>query len=472
MNAPGKQLPLETLRNAIADALWTLSASDVPSACARLGLAEGTAEEAFQSKRKYVRTRITSMSESELLSLAQAVIREYDVPNLVDFVSELTAHSEHRVTDLTRRAILEALDSVEELFGSLSVMDGLGTLAPNWQQASTYSPSFNATLLTDVEQHYLRNRDFSHSQLLELCGALTCSQKRFFALLEQVTNPLSRKGAEQVGLATRLNELLVADGFELTVTTHMSRHPVYSVRRLVGGVKGAAKNLIFASVNAKPDLVFADAINNDIAIVNDSDALIYDRLLPETGLAWVELTDWWASRQGTDANEPSDRQLFLRLRSAVLAANSPGEYALFQTYFKHFVPLLGRDLPALIPQVYLHFDPKTTAQRNADPVLVRQRMDLLLLLDHSTRIVVEVDGKHHYAEGTQASPSRYGTMAAEDRKLRLQGYEVYRFGAAEFSDTHRAGHGWTVGPISEALAVDFFERLFQRHPPWGSAPPG
>lgn len=57
----------------------------------------------------------------------------------------------------------------------------------------------------------------------------------------------------------------------------MSPHPVFSVQRLQGGVAGVAKNLIFAAVNTKPDLFFTDAINNDVAIVNDSNALVYDR---------------------------------------------------------------------------------------------------------------------------------------------------------------------------------------------------
>lgn len=465
MGNQGRQVPLETLRDAIADGLWTLNASDVPSACTRLGLANGTAEEAFRSKRKYVRTRITSLSGSELIALAQAALREHDIPALQDFVSELTTHAEHRVTDLTRRGILESLDSLDQLFGSIVLLDGLAALAPNWQQASTMSQRLDETLLTDIEQHYIRNADLSNSKLLNLCGALTCSQQRFFTLLEQLTTPLARQGNEQEKLALILNEHLAADGFALEVTSQMSRHPVYSVRRLHGGVRGAAKNLIFASVRSKPDLVFTDAINNDVTIVNDSDALVYDRILPDTGLTWASLVDWWANAIGATKGESSGRQLYRRLSAAVLGANSPGEYALFYTYFKQFVPLLGRDLPALIPQVYLHFDPKTAAQRGSSPVLVRQRMDFLLLLDHNIRIVVEVDGRHHFSDGDTASPARYAAMAAEDRRLRLQGYEVYRFGAAEFHDTEWSGKGWQVGAASQAVTTDFFGRLFKKHPP-------
>jgi len=48
-----------------------------------------------------------------------------------------------------------------------------------------------------------------------------------------------------------------------------------------------------ARSNAKPDLYFTDASNNDVAIVNESDALIYDRPLSEAGLLWSTLVDWW-----------------------------------------------------------------------------------------------------------------------------------------------------------------------------------
>ncbi len=43
-------------------------------------------------------------------------------------------------------------------------------------------------------------------------------------------------------------------------------------------------------------------------------------------------------------------------------------------------------------------------------------------------------------------------MMAEDRKLRLAGYEVYRFGGAELQ-----------GELGEAPVRDFFEGLFRRY---------
>jgi very-short-patch-repair endonuclease len=43
----------------------------------------------------------------------------------------------------------------------------------------------------------------------------------------------------------------------------------------------------------------------------------------------------------------------------------------------------------------LHYDPLTARQRGFE-VLLRQRMDLLLLLPADARVVLEVDGVRHY----------------------------------------------------------------------------
>ena len=464
MAQPHRQPPLETLRDAIAEALWgAVSAPALPAACVALGLRDGDSAEAMNSKRKYVRSRITIFKGPELFALAQRVVEEFGAADLADYVSELTTHADHRITDLTRRAVLAELVSAGELFGNLPVWDGIAVLSPDLEKPAQYSTKFAATLRDDIQRHYVEDNDLNNAELLELCGALTCSQQRFFDMLEKVVDPVCRRGPEQERLVQVLNKLLVADGFVLVVVGEVSRHPQYGVRRVAGGVAGAPKNLIFAAINCKPDLYFADAINNDVAIANDSDALIYDRVLSDGGLRWDALVDWWRDRERREEVADARKSLFVRLRTAVHAAQSPGEVAIFEAYYAHFARSMGDKLPALIPQVYLHYDPRTASERGAGRVLTRQRMDFLLLLGHGVRVVVEVDGKHHFANGEVASPARYAEMAAEDRRLRLQGYEVYRFGAAEFADVERVDGRYVVGPRSRQLIADFFEKLFARH---------
>jgi hypothetical protein len=213
------------------------------------------------------------------------------------------------------------------------------------------------------------------------------------------------------------------------------------------GVAGEPKNLIFAADGAKPRIVLRDAINNTIEIVENADkCLIYDRHIGATGLTWADLTHWWAAR---DPVEPTPaRSLFRRLRDSLA---SPPERVLFNAYGSLYGQAQGDELPALLPQVYLHYDPYT-ARELVDQdggALMRQRMDFLLLLPRGRRIVVEVDGKQHYAEGDRASPRRYAEMVSEDRRLRLAGYEVYRFGGAELPDSPRA----------RELVLRFFEDL-------------
>jgi very-short-patch-repair endonuclease len=219
------------------------------------------------------------------------------------------------------------------------------------------------------------------------------------------------------------------------------------------GVDGELKNLIFAAHGPKPRIVLRDAINNVIEIVEHADAcLVYDRALDAAGLSWGALTAWWAESSPRAGDDPA-RSLYTRLRASV---ESPAEKMLFNAYGARYGGDGGDQVPALIPQVYLHYDPYTLrelAHRNGQ-VLPRQRMDFLLLLADRSRIVIEVDGKQHYADGDTASPNRYAAMVAEDRKLRLAGYEVYRFGGAELHPDD---------PDAPARAQRFFDELLDRH---------
>jgi hypothetical protein len=52
-------------------------------------------------------------------------------------------------------------------------------------------------------------------------------------------------------------------------------------------------------------------------------------------------------------------------------------------------------------------------------------MDFLLLLPNDVRVVIEIDGKEHYANGDLACPKKYSEMVNTDRLLKLDGYQVF-----------------------------------------------
>ena len=222
----------------------------------------------------------------------------------------------------------------------------------------------------------------------------------------------------------------------------------------VRGVDGELKNIIFASTGPKPRIVLRDAINNVVEVVeNEEYCLFYDRPLSEAGLTWAELVDWW--RASNELGDQDDvevaRSLYRRL---VASLDSPPENTLFRTYCERYGSAEeGAGQPALLPQVYLHYDPRTRRERGGAPsVLMRERMDFLLLLPRGVRIVLEVDGKQHYAECDAASPRLYSEMVSEDRRLRLRGYEVYRFGGYELT-----------APEAADMLRGFFDSLLAQH---------
>jgi len=226
-----------------------------------------------------------------------------------------------------------------------------------------------------------------------------------------------------------LNQFLRFDGYEL-----VQEGIRYDVHRYVDPSlpeRDAVKNIIFAANGPKPEIVLVDAISNRIRIVkNEEYCLIYDRKIQKDGLFWNDLVNWWS--EGNNLHHLSkslqNRRLYERLAQSL---GSIPEENLFKAYYSIFAPKLGDQLPALIPQVYLHYDPYTIRQLAGERRLIRQRMDFLLLLSNGSRVVIEVDGIQHYSQNNIAKPALYAEMVEEDRRLKLAGYEVYRFGGYE-----------------------------------------
>ena len=221
-----------------------------------------------------------------------------------------------------------------------------------------------------------------------------------------------------------------------------------------GGVEGKTKNLIFAANGPKPDIVLRDAMSNDIEIVANAEyCLVYDQPIPAEGLTMAHLANWWREREGmSEGTADRDAALALHARLVTCLGDNDAERLVFDAYTTRYRTSL--DIPALIPQVYLHYDPHDQRLRHttaAGAPLERQRMDFLLLFSDKRRVVIEVDGKQHYAQGEKANPQLYGRMVAEDRRLKLAGYEVFRFGGAEL-----------FGIESQQMVEDFFDQLANR----------
>lgn len=332
----------------------------------------------------------------------------------------------------------------DELLDRLWILD-----ADDWMHLLGANPR---GLRAEIQQHVHRNpEDWPAEVLFDQLGAYDASDRRFALFLEGLASADVRPDeAAQRHFVACVNEPLRSCGVELRETGSEGGYPIFSLVLLHAATKGRPKNLIFASPD-KPDLRFRDALDNDVEIVTNADkVLVYDRPIGNDGLRWNDLQQWWSeAEQLADATQ-AKRSLYARLKAS-LPRNSPPQTLLFDAFFEGFRSAVP-NLPALLPEVWLHWDPRTVKERGPD-ALLRFRMDFLLLLPQGVRVVIEVDGKHHYADANgSADVQRYAQMVKADRELKLAGYEVFRFGAVELQV-----------PTAKTDVKTFFEALFKRY---------
>lgn len=460
----------EDLRDALVEVLSVGTWDEIRRDHERVDLAWREDLDPGWGKPKYVDGVLRDLADRDVLSMARRALHVLDDRSLIrlqDAVWWVEAEGVSSLSAITRREVATILDG-HRLHPRLDAEAFISRLA---QRESQYSPTFtygdgNQLMAEDSGLFALptsqpgQSRKASHVELLEGYGLAGWPDKRMTAFLERLVHPEVRVGDEQLTLVDKLNKALRVDGWRLEEAERLSGHPVFSVRPLRRGVDGRPKNLIFASTGPKPELGFSDAVNNDIVVLrNEEHCLVYDQPITEAGLLWADLYGWWANSYSPKITESdARRQLGERLLKAT--TGSPAEKWFFEAYFRCFAPKLAERLPALIPQVYLHYDPATLRQlrdRREDKRFPVQRMDFLMLLPDRVRVVLEVDGKQHYADSTDdralASPRVYAETISADRRLRLAGYEVYRFGGYELRNE----------AVAAQTVEAFFNGLFARH---------
>ncbi|PHV32765.1 hypothetical protein P9875_12365 [Janthinobacterium rivuli] len=306
-------------------------------------------------------------------------------------------------------------------------------------------------VLGEIFRHFVRNEEDANVEwLFDYLTVFDLSDNRFSVFLKGLTSADVQIDIEhQMSIVAAMNVPLKACGVEMRHIDEHEGYPVYSLVAL-HTAHARPKNLIFAS-SIKPDIRFRDAVNNDIEIAsNANDCLFYDRPIGVEGLRWKDLQQWWADTSMEKDPQAAKKTLYQRLLSC-LPKSSPPQRLLFTSFYSAFGKEIP-DLPALLPEVWLHWDPKTVAQRGVH-ALLNHRMDFLLLLPGGARVVIEVDGVQHYADDNcRADTRRYARLAAGDRELKLAGYEVYRFGGIELQS-----------PQSSIMVEQFFKALFSRH---------
>lgn len=363
------------------------------------------------------------------------------------------------ISDKARRKILDKLIAIGQCAGT----DGR---AVNF--VKKVAPYYKRT--AEVERHMDTFKDWNYDQLFysEL-NLLSVTDNQFADFCREYMNPvfqrtqrkqdeyyepyieyLNPKCLEAINAGLELADL------ELVPDSH--NEGFYKVRNKIAFPNEPIKNIVFAANRTKPDIVVDNALENSVKIVDAGDALVYKDGISEKGLSWLDLAKWYKQFESEDTENKLAERLFSSLQSEP-------EKIFFRAYCDYIIKH-DRNLPALIPQVYLYYDPKTANARFGRPIFEHQRMDFMFIISREHRVVIEIDGIQHYAEdrtigGTYykcADVKRYAEMMRAHREMVLDGYDVYRFGGKELY----------VGPDkneepAKQVVFDFLEGLFRKY---------
>ncbi|MBK5516687.1 hypothetical protein [Pseudomonas sp. TH10] len=451
---PRTQQNLTKLRDAFSEILGNqkdhYTDARIPELLFKLGLDDCTE---YDSKRRHLQKAVEAAGDVQIVAAAQRALE------LIGF----EVHERDQLQELVwddgtapvipgryRRELAEKLNAIDlymerdafeqvlNEFWRIDTMSFVNLIRPT------------PTLRQEIVRHYIENPDWDAVTLFDKLGAFQSSHPRFKRFVEALASsrvlpnePAQRKFIEIV------NDILKACGVHVVVGVGEDAFLTASLAYVGAGKQSSPKNLIFASTT-KPDLRLGNALDNDIEVMSDPrDVLIYDRPIGSSGLLWRDLQAWYSQAFGVEENQ-AKKNLYRRLEAS-LPKSSPPQALAFSSFFKAFTTAIP-DLPVLLPEVWFHWDPQTVSRRGKE-ALLRSRMDFLLLLPGGVRVVIEIDGKHHYSDANgRPNPRLYAEMMAADRALRLVGYEVYRFGAYELGQ-----------PNAEEVLIAFYRSLFERY---------
>jgi hypothetical protein len=422
--------------------------------CQDIGLdSKGIYQGGSASKSKYVETLLEQLSKNKLLEKAEQIAIEFDNKEIRKILHHYTNNYGLKIKCEIRRAIFEEIDGIG--FNLHGRRDIINFLKLNYNFASEESDvlsifsddsePISSKLERDIQQHYVRNPDYTSEHVyLELLEFEYASDDKFTKIFTEALNPTIRENAAAAKeLASLLNKHLLNTGYQFVEQEkgyyYVVKNGIDTTNRII--------NIIFAQKKdtAKPEIILDDALENKIKAVKNADnCLIYDKNISQT-LTIEELKEWWES------NNNIEEKLTKRMAQAL----SEAEKKVYDTYYNKFCVKEGKfnySLPALLPQVYLHYDPKTIQELHGGKRILYQRMDFLILINNH-RIILEIDDIKHYSDETEkGSPAKYAEMVAYDRKMRFHNYDVYRIGGYEL-----------VQENYEDMLLDLFRQLLNKY---------
>lgn len=240
------------------------------------------------------------------------------------------ADSELEFSFVTRRRIVDFLDSLSDMEGSMRLDDFLSLI---WNMSEITDFFIGMTTGEEIMSAVKYDKTMSYKELLtNRLEVKYLPDETFIRFLECLVKSEVREGNEQKNYVQGINEIIREDGYELYISSQKSGVPHYSIgkRRVV---EGKLKNLIFAPIGQKPDIIIENSISNELRLTGSTDnCLVYNFEMGADGLQWNTLIDWWRENNKESDDDP-ELELYERLRTSL---DSEPEKIFFRTYLNYY----------------------------------------------------------------------------------------------------------------------------------------
>lgn len=233
-------ISLGEMKNIIIDTLYDYSAYELPNICSSIGLEDGTCYEAFNSKRRYVSSRINSLNKEEIISVLHQMKERLDICLIPE---EKYSYS---ISEVTKRDIsdllINGLDMTDSFqtsrvkilwHGRISELDFIKRVC------DTSKIQVDDNRCNNFDEEFVRHREFNSDYAEDYFFTLdklpykNSDSDTFLKILCEMFHPAVRdENGYWKEFKEKISTLIKEDGFEFYVIDHISGREVYGYRKI------------------------------------------------------------------------------------------------------------------------------------------------------------------------------------------------------------------------------------------------
>lgn len=222
---------VDELKNVIANQFASeYKAYELSGVCNAYGIEPDAGLEPMNSKRLYVLSGLNKLIDDDIWKLARRMVKEFENAEMIKTMEPYLNDTELVFSFVTRRRIVDFLDSLSNMEGQMKLDDFLSFI---WNMADIPDIFNGMTVGEEIMSAVKYDKTMSYKELLtNQLEVKYLPDETFIKFLECLVKPEVREGDEQKKYVQGINEIIREDGYELYISSQKSGVPYYSIGKI------------------------------------------------------------------------------------------------------------------------------------------------------------------------------------------------------------------------------------------------